>query len=119
MHCERKFQISNEKSQTRRLTDSRTNLKFEIRNLKFLAILMFAAFPLFANDLSLDRHSARAGEAITITLSLEGSFATIDDVDIPVRNLTVSPEPSRSSEFSWINGTVIRRKVFRFTARAV
>lgn len=74
---------------------------------------------LLANDLSVDRHSLRVGESLTITLSLEDTFATIDDVDMPARNLLVSPGPSVSSEFSWINGSVVRRKVFRFAARAV
>jgi hypothetical protein len=73
----------------------------------------------FANDLSVDRHSLRVGESLTITLSLEDAFATIDDVEMPARNLLVSPTPSVSSEFSWINGSVVRRKVFRFAARAV
>ncbi|GAC1435790.1 MAG: hypothetical protein NVSMB68_07930 [Thermoanaerobaculia bacterium] len=97
-------------------------LHFAFCILSFVFAFAFAfAFcsPLKANDLSVDRHSARAGEAITITVSLEDAFATIDEIDVPVRNLLVSPTPSVSSEFSWINGTVVRRKVFRFTARAV
>jgi len=71
-----------------------------------------------ANDMTVDRHTLRAGESVTITVSLEDAFASIDDLDIPVKNLTVSPNPSVSSEFSWINGTVVRRKIFRYAARA-
>ena len=86
----------------------------------FLLLFAVAASPsLLANDLSVDRHSVRVGESVTITLSLEDAFATIDDVDVPARNLEVNPTPSVSSEFSWINGSVVRRKVFRFSARAV
>ncbi len=72
-----------------------------------------------ANDLSVDRHTVRVGESITITLSLENAFATVDLTDMPGRNLLISPTPSVNSEFSWINGTTVRRKVFRFLARAV
>ena len=75
--------------------------------------------PARANDLSVDRRTVRVGDSITITLSLEDSFATIDDVQMPGRNLLIGSTPSTSSEFSWINGTVVRRKVFRFLARAI
>ena len=96
--------------------------EFFIRNSKF-AILFFILFAAAgtagANDLSVDRHSVRVGESVTITLSLEDAFATIDDADVPARNLIVDPTPSVSSEFSWINGSIVRRKVFRFSARAV
>ncbi len=72
-----------------------------------------------ANDLSVDRRTVRVGETVTITISLENAFAAIDDLDVPARNLAITSNPSISSEFSWINGTVVRRKIFRFTARAV
>ena len=90
-----------------------------IRCLLLPSAICLLPFQARANDLSVDRHSVRVGEAVTITVSLEDAFATLDDVDVPVRNLLVSPTPSVSSEFSWINGTVVRRKVFRFAARAV
>jgi hypothetical protein len=91
---------------------------FNIQHFGFLCALLFASSAA-ANDLSVDRHSLRVNESVTITVSLEDAFATVDDVDVPVRNLTISSTPSVSSEFSWINGTVVRRKVFRFLARAV
>ena len=53
----------------------------------------------------------------TITVSLEGSFAENDFVDIPLHNLAFVGEPSVSSEFVWTNGVVQRRKVFRYRAR--
>ena len=54
------------------------------------------AAPAFANDMTVDRHSLRAGESVTITVSLENAFASIDDLDVPVKNLTVSANPSVS-----------------------
>jgi oxygen tolerance protein BatD len=80
--------------------------------------LCLLPFSVRANDLSVDRRSLRVGETVTITVSLEDAFATIDDLDVPVKNLAVIANPSVSSEFSWINGNVVRRKIFRFVARA-
>ncbi len=53
----------------------------------------------------------------TITVSLEGSFASLESVNVPLDNLAFVGEPWVSSEFAWINGEVVRRKVFRFRAR--
>src|SRR5438552_4181312 len=89
---------------------------FNTQHFIFPFLLLFSC-ALYANDLSVDRHSLRVNESVTITVSLEDAFATVDDVDVPVRNLTINATPSVSSEFSWINGTVVRRKVFRFVAR--
>ncbi|MBK5259979.1 MAG: BatD family protein [Thermoanaerobaculia bacterium] len=81
-------------------------------------ILHFAfCISVLANDLSVDRRSLRAGETLTITVSLENDFASTDTLKIPLRNLTIAGAPSVSSEFSWINGEVVRRKVFRYRAR--
>ncbi len=88
------------------------------RILVFLALALFAAPLPAANILSVERRNLRAGETLIITVSLEHEFASIDDVRLPLRNLTLIGTPSISSEFSWINGTVVRRKVFRFRARS-
>ncbi len=99
--------------------------KAESRRQKWLrGILLPSALCLLpsllrANDLSVDRRTLRVGETVTIAISLENAFATIDDLDVPVKNLAITSNPSISSEFSWINGTVVRRKIFRFVARAV
>ncbi|HEX8153753.1 MAG TPA: BatD family protein [Thermoanaerobaculia bacterium] len=69
--------------------------------------------------MSVDRRSISVLESVTITVSLEGDFAAVDSVDIPLQNLILSDGPSTSSEYSWINGTVIRCKVFRYRARAL
>jgi hypothetical protein len=58
-------------------------------------------------------------DLLTITLSLEGGFASADELNIPLFNLALVGEPSVSSEFAWMNGDVTRRKVFRYRARAL
>ena len=82
-------------------------------------LLAVVAVPLFANDLTVDKHTLRTDETLTIVVSLEDAFAEVDTVRVPVKNLEIEGPPSISSEFSWINGTVVRRKVFRFAARAL
>lgn len=71
------------------------------------------------NNLSVERRTIRDGEQVTITVSLEDEFAELDDVRVPVHNLRITDPPSVASEFSWINGTIVRRKVLRYRARAV
>ena len=89
---------------------------FSIQHLLLVILLISFAPQARANDLTVDRRSIRLNESITIIVSLEDAFATIDTVNVPVRNLVVDGAPSVSSQFSWINGTVVRRKVFRFSA---
>jgi BatD DUF11 like domain len=81
------------------------------------AVLALAAVAARAGELSVDRRTLRSDESVTITVSLEGVFAANDAVNVPVKNLSIEGSPSVSSEFSWMNGAVTRRKVFRFTAR--
>lgn len=83
------------------------------------ALLALFALQAFANDLTLDRRTIRLDEPLTIIVSLEDAFATVDTIDPPVKNLTIDSAPSVSSEYSWINGNVVRRKIFRFTAHAI
>jgi hypothetical protein len=83
-------------------------------------VLLFAAlFALdsIANELLVDKRSLPSNDLVTITVSLEGSFASVDAVDVPLRNLKLVGDPWVSSEFAWINGEVTRRKVFRYRAR--
>ncbi len=87
--------------------------KFEIRN---SLLILLVASPLLANDLSVDKRTVRIDEPVSIVVSLEDAFAGVDTVNVPVKNLEIDGPPSVSSEFSWINGVVVRRKVFRFTA---
>jgi hypothetical protein len=81
------------------------------------AVLALATVVVHAGELSVDRRTLRSNESVTITVSLEGAFAANDSVNLPVRNLSIEGSPSVSSEFSWVNGAVTRRRVFRFTAR--
>jgi len=91
----------------------------EIRRLVLLLLLPSAlcALPSKANDLLVDPKTLQMNDLTTITVSLEGSFANADTVNVPLDNLAFVGEPWVSSEFAWINGDVVRRKVFRFRAR--
>ena len=83
-------------------------------------VSLFISHPAGAsNNLSVERRTIRQGEMLTITVSLEDEFAELDDVRVPVHNLSIDDPPSIASEFAWINGVVVRRKVFRFRARPV
>ena len=85
-----------------------------------LLLALFAAVQASAsNNISVERRAIRFGETLGITVSLEDDFAELDHVRIPLRNLTIADPPSIASEFSWINGDVVRRKVLRYRARAV
>src|SRR5919106_1645411 len=70
-----------------------------------------------SNNLSGERRTLRHGETLMITVSLEDEFAELDNIRLPVNNLTINDPPLTASEFSWINGTKVRRKVLRFRAR--
>jgi hypothetical protein len=84
-----------------------------------LSLLLVAASASASNSLLVERRTIRHGEQLTIIVSMEGEFAELDDVRVPLHNLTISDPPSIASEFSWINGEIIRRKVLRYRARAV
>jgi hypothetical protein len=83
--------------------------------LLLLLLALVAPFA-FANDLLVDSRSVQTNDLLTITVSLEGEFAEVDDVNVPLRNLKRVGDPWVSSEFAWINGQVVRRKVFRIRA---
>jgi hypothetical protein len=72
-----------------------------------------------ANEVLVDKRTLQTNDLVTITVSLEGSFASLDAVEIPLRNLSLIGDPSVSSEFAWINGDVTRRKAFRYRARPI
>ncbi|HEX9985867.1 MAG TPA: BatD family protein [Thermoanaerobaculia bacterium] len=95
-----------------------------MRRLRLLLFILHSAFcvltsSLLANDLILDKRTLSLTDTLTITVVLEGAFANADTVNVPVRNLRILGEPATSTEFAWINGETIRRKVFRFHARGV
>ena len=72
-----------------------------------------------ANNLTVDVRTLQMNDLATITVSLEGSFAENDFVEVPLQNLAFVGEPWVSSEFAWINGVVVRRKVFRYRVRPI
>jgi hypothetical protein len=89
-----------------------------VRRLFFL-VLCALAWRAGASELIVDHHRLQMNDLLTITLSVEGTFAEADELNIPLSNLVLVGEPSVSSEFAWFNGQVTRRKVFRYRARAL
>lgn len=70
-----------------------------------------------ANELIVDHRRLQKNDLLTITVSLEGPFASAESLYVPVTNLEILGDASVSSEFAWFNGNVTRRKVFRYRAR--
>lgn len=85
---------------------------------KFAIALLFA-LSAHANELVVDARTLNMSDFATITVSLVGSFAANDFVEIPLQNLAFVGEPYVASEFIWINGEVVRRKVFRYRVRPI
>lgn len=88
-----------------------------VKRLALVGVIVLIALRVRANELIVDHHRLSVGQLLTITVSLEGMFAEADDVNIPLTNLQIVGEPSVSTEFAFINGTVSRRKAFRYRAR--
>jgi hypothetical protein len=78
--------------------------------------MLFVTTAAFANQLTVDHHTARMNDSVTIIVTLEDAFASLDNVTVPLRNLQMDGPPSVSTEFAWINGTTTRRKTFRYSA---
>ena len=72
----------------------------------------------WANELSVDKRVMQLDDTVTITVTLEDAFASIDAIRIPLRNLAIDGQPSVSSEFDFINGQTSRHKTFRYVAHA-
>ena len=82
-----------------------------------IVFVILVAARAVANDLAVNTRTLQMNDIATITVSVEGSFAAVDAVNIPLQNLAFVGEGSASSEFAWINGQVTRRKVFRHQVR--
>jgi hypothetical protein len=95
------------------------NSNFEPRTSSLVVLILLLASKAYSNELTVDRRSIRLDESVTIIVSVEDAFATVDSINVPLKNLVIEGTPLTSSEFSWINGSVVRRKIFRYTARAV
>ena len=82
-------------------------------------LLLLVAGAARASELEVDRRTIAVDDTVTITLTVEGSFAAGDAPRLPLENLQIDGAPSVSSEFQWINGATSRKKIFRYVARPV
>ena len=67
--------------------------------------------------LDAEPRTLQMNDLVTITVSLEGPYASVEGLNIPLQNLALVGEPSVTSEFVFINGELIQRKFFRQQAR--
>ncbi|MHB9001739.1 MAG: BatD family protein, partial [Thermoanaerobaculia bacterium] len=82
-------------------------------------LLMIAAVRRAATmEIVVEPRRVRVGESVTVTLRLEGDWARIRDVSIPVRNLELG-RASTYSEYGMVNGRTSRAKTFRWIAQPV
>src|SRR5258706_209341 len=70
-----------------------------------------------ASELSVDRRTLSLDDRLTITLVLDGPFGELDEVQIPLQNLTMQGDVSSRTEFTWINGTTASRKTLTYLAK--
>jgi len=89
------------------------NIQHATVNIVFILLLL--ALPLSANELQVDKRTLSIDDSVTITVTLTDAFASVDNLQIPLRNLVIDGPPSVSSEFAWINGQSSRRKIFRYS----
>jgi hypothetical protein len=80
-------------------------------------LALVVALPAEANEMRVDQRRIRMNDLVTITVDLEGEYASLESVYVPLENLSTVGEASVSTEFAWINGEVRRRKTFRYRAR--
>jgi len=83
-----------------------------------LVVLLFS-LSAFANQLTVDRTTLNTDDTLTITVSLDGTFTSIDSVDVPVQNLRLIGSPAYSSQIAWVNGTLTQRKSYQYQARPI
>jgi len=89
-----------------------------VRSARAVAALLLLAAPLAAaNELYLDRQTINSSENVTITVTLDGPFASLDSVDIPLQNLVIEGDPSTSTSFSFVNGVASHQRILRYIAR--
>jgi hypothetical protein len=88
-----------------------------VRSAFLAAIVLIFTLPLSANQLHVEPSVVRLGEAVEISVRLEGSFAGVSSLRLPIANLTIEHGPSTSTEFSVMNGVMSRSKTFQYLAR--
>lgn len=79
--------------------------------------LALVASGALAAEFEVSSTSVRADETLQVTLRLEGDFAQLDSVQLPVKNLTIEAGPSTASQYQWINGVGTRSKRFTWELR--
>jgi len=106
------------------MNEERRTQNSELRK-RWFALLFFilnSAFCVlnsYANELTVDRTTLNPDDTLTITLSLDNAFTSLDSVSIPVQNLRILGAPSVSSQITWVNGTLTQRKSFQYQARPI
>lgn len=70
-----------------------------------------------ASELTVDTRTLSLDDRLTITLVLDGPFGDLDEVRIPLQNLTLQGDVSTLTEFSWINGATSQRKTLTYLAK--
>lgn len=70
-----------------------------------------------AAEFEVSSTTVRADEPLQVTLRLEGDFAKLDTVRLPLQNLTIEAGPSIASQYQWINGVGTRSKRFTWELR--
>ena len=83
-----------------------------------LLVAAFCALGAAGSELSVEPNSIRLDESAVVTIVLEGSFATVDSVPLPLNNLKVVEGPFESSQFEWVNGRTRRTKILRYRVAA-
>jgi hypothetical protein len=68
------------------------------------------------NELKVEPRRVPADESVRIVLVLEGPFASIDEVELPLENLELRGPASTSIEMSFVNGVSSRRKTLTWWA---
>src|SRR5437762_10704573 len=91
------------------------NIQHSTFNIPVLLLLLLTGSA-FANDLSVDKRTILIDESVTITVTLENEFASLDTIRVPLQNLAFNGLPSVSSEYQWISGASSRRKIFTYSA---
>ncbi|HUO85025.1 MAG TPA: BatD family protein [Thermoanaerobaculia bacterium] len=82
-----------------------------------LGMLLFAALPAIANRLEVTPRRIAVGDSVTISITLEDSFAALDAVPVPLQNLELTGGPFISRQYEWVNGRFTRRKMLQYRAR--
>ncbi|HVR39979.1 MAG TPA: BatD family protein, partial [Thermoanaerobaculia bacterium] len=83
----------------------------------FSFALALLAANVCANELTVDRRTIQINELVTISVELEGAFAGVDDLKVPVQNLEIVNQLGGSTTISITNGGFSRRKILRYLAR--